>query len=121
MNESVCDMQSHIQLAPSIATSLVGQQSMSSLASPSPMQATSRSIFANTLHRPSHFAPPGPGAPASAPSHDSQAAAALGTEEQETAQQLGFGEGLLTPSSRRRLQAHVLQQEIRSTMVTTVT
>lgn len=113
-------MQSHIQLAPSTAASLLGQQSMSSLASPSPMQATSRSIFANTLRRPSQFAPPGPGVPASGPSHESQAAGALSTEEQETAQQLGFGEGLLAPSSRRRLQAHVLQQEIRSTMVTTV-
>ncbi|KAL3135521.1 hypothetical protein ABBQ38_006001 [Trebouxia sp. C0009 RCD-2024] len=109
--------QSHIQLAPSTAASLLGQQSMSSLASPSPMQATSRSIFANTLRRPSQFAPPGPGVPASGPSHESQAAGALSTEEQETAQQLGFGEGLLAPSSRRRLQAHVLQQEIRSTMV----
>lgn len=100
--------------------SLLGQQSMSSLASPSPQQATSRSIFATTQHRTSQFAPPAPDGPASAPSRETQAVAALSSEEQEAAQQLGFGEGLLAPSSRRRLQAQVLRQEIRSTMVITI-
>lgn len=49
--------------------------------------------------------------------HESQAAA-LSAEEQETARRLGFGEDLLAASSRRTLQAHVLQQEIRDAKVT---
>ena len=107
------------QVAPSRATSLLGQQSLSSLASPStPLQATSHSIFASTQRR-SELAPPPPSAPESAMTHESQAAA-LSSEEQESAQKLGFGEGPLAPSSRRMLQAHVLQQEIRSTKVVIV-
>lgn len=109
-------LQPIIQIAPSIATSLTGQQSISSLASPSPQHTAPPSIFAKTQGR-SHFAPPSDGpAQARGFSPESQAAA-LTSEEQEEAQRLGFGEGLLTAPGRRLLQAHVLQQEICSTKV----
>jgi len=46
-------------------------------------------------------------------------AAALGSQEQE-ALRLGFGEGKLTPPGRQMLQAHVLQQEMRSAKVSCI-
>lgn len=113
-----CFVQSNIQVVPSIAASLLGQQSLSSLASPStPQPNGSHSIFASTQRR-SHFAP-APDGPAPPMTHQSQAAA-LSPEEQENARRLGFGEGLLAVSSRRTLQAHVLQQEVRNAKVTSV-
>ena len=105
-------------MAPSIAASLLGQQSMSSLGSPStPQHNGSHSIFASTQGR--YHRASAPNGPASAMTHESQAAA-LSAEEQGTAQRQGFGEGSLAVSSRRVLQAHVLQQEIRSTKVVAV-
>ncbi|KAA6420486.1 MAG: hypothetical protein FRX49_09647 [Trebouxia sp. A1-2] len=103
--------QLNIQVAPSNAASLVGQQSLNSLASPSPQQAPPPSIFARTLPR-SQFAP-GPRGSAM-PSGSESLAGATSSLEQEEAQRLGFGEGGLTPSGRQILQAHVLHQEMSS-------
>jgi len=96
-------------VAPSNATSLMGQQSISSLASPSPQQPPPLSIFARTLPR-SQFAPNARGS--AMPSGAESLAGILSSQEQEEAQRLGFGEGRLTPPGRQLLQAHVLHQEM---------
>ena len=109
-----CLLQRNIQVASSNATSLAGQQSLSSLASPSPQQAPTPSIFARTQGR-SQFAPASNGS-GPAPCSEYQLGA-LGSQEQEEAERLGFRNGVLEPPGRRLLQAHVLQQEMRSSKV----
>lgn len=101
-------------MAHSNATSLMGQQSLSSLASPSPQQPPPPSIFARTLPG-SQFAPGPRGV--GLPSGSESLAGALSSQEQEEAQRLGFGEGRLTPPGRQTLQVHVLHQEMSSAKV----
>jgi len=90
----------------------MGQQSLSSLASPSPQQPPPPSIFARTLPQ---FAP-GPRGFA-LPSASESPDGTLSSQEQEEAQRLGFGEGRLNPPGRQTLQAHVLHQEMSSAKV----
>ena len=109
-------LQASIQAAASNATSLFGQQSVGSMLSPTPRQAPP-SIFSRTQQDPSQNSP----APSSAalPSALSPGATALSSHELALAQRLGL-DGALLPAGRRRLQAHALQQEIRSVKVCTL-
>ena len=96
------------------ATSLVGQQSLGSLVTPTPRDAPP-SIFSRTQQGAALQRGPASSGPALAAGPDPEAAA-LCSQEQAEAQRLGLEEGLL-PAGRRRLQAHALQQEIRSLKV----
>lgn len=96
----------------------MGQPSMSSLASPSPQQAQAPSIFARTLGR-TQLTPAAGGLPL--PSAQEAQASSLSSQEEDEAQQLGFGEGKLTHHGRQTLLAHVLHQEVQGAKVITAT
>lgn len=84
---------------PSNTMSLVGQQSMGSMTSPSPSGMAPPSIFGRTLPR------------------GSAHAEGLTPEEEEEAQRLGFGGEELTPPAVRLLKAYALQQDIHTVQV----
>ena len=111
-------LQLDILAVPSNAASLMGQPSMSSLASPSPEPTQTPSIFARTLGRtqliPAHSS-------LSLRSAEELQASSLSSQEEDQAQQLGFGEGKLTHHGRQTLLAHVLHQEMQGAKVITPT
>lgn len=112
----LCWLQLNILAVPSNAASLMGQPSMSSLASPSPQQAQTPSIFARTLGR-TQLIPVA--STLSLPSGQEAQALSLSSQEEDQAQQLGFGEGKLTHHGRQTLLAHVLHQEMQAAKVIT--
>lgn len=88
-----------LQAQPSNAMSLVGQQSVGSMTTPTPSGMAPPSIFCRTL-------PQG-----------AAHAEGLTPEEEEQAQKLGFGGSELDPPSIRLLKAYALQQNIHAVQV----
>ena len=88
-----------LQSLPSNAMSLVGQQSMGSMTTPTPSSIAPPSIFGRSLSR------------------STARAEGLSEEEEDQAHKLGFGGGELTLPSIRLLKAYALQQDVHAVQV----